>query len=272
MPGSQDSVIDSAFQFRSTTQTAPPAPAPPSMPNSRRPLLSLPKQQLREYLRCAQCGSDPAAFRAVSTTSCCTWPETWGQQLLQKALGNCANSTVLLVQPAASRWCSAEVILHSKTILLATPCKTDGSPTLQQPSQSSLPVPPSDPSTTARSRTVPFATLFSQSKTCWCCRTPPSFCDGTKALIPWSSGFSTHPTSADSVEAARIALGWVESTERSESAIHSGKKENTAAKQVSRRSPGSTGERQKACGCHFVSFAGTGQRKSLFQSLDIFDN
>ena len=70
VPGSQGSVTEGVQNLRisdsPTTQTAP--PAPPPMPNARRRPQARPKQQPREYLRCAQCGSNPAAFRAVIDT------------------------------------------------------------------------------------------------------------------------------------------------------------------------------------------------------------
>ena len=51
-------------QHRTPTTAAPaalPAPPPSTMRNSRRP--PRPKQQPREYLRCAQCGPDPTAHK-----------------------------------------------------------------------------------------------------------------------------------------------------------------------------------------------------------------
>ena len=70
MPGSQDSVTRGVQNLQisdtPTIHTARSAPAPPPMPNSRRPPQARPKQQPQECLRCAQCGSDSAAFRAVS--------------------------------------------------------------------------------------------------------------------------------------------------------------------------------------------------------------
>ena len=69
VPGSQESITRGVQNLQLTgtpaTQTAPPAPAPPPMPNSRRPTQTRAREQ-QEYFRCAECGSDPEAFKGAS--------------------------------------------------------------------------------------------------------------------------------------------------------------------------------------------------------------
>ena len=104
------------------------------MENSRRP--PRPKQQPKEYFRCAQCGPDPAATKHPPTkVSCSTWVKnTEVSSCSQKALGNCAASTV---QPASSvalsdhndatDAASVRAIHHSVNIVWAILFRTDDS-------------------------------------------------------------------------------------------------------------------------------------------------
>ena len=65
VPSSQDSVTSVVQNLRISFPAAPaalPAPPPQTMRNIRRP--PKPKHMPREYLRCAQCGPDPAAYKA----------------------------------------------------------------------------------------------------------------------------------------------------------------------------------------------------------------
>ena len=68
VPSSQESVTRAVRNLRSSDSTAAsmalPAPPMPAVENPRRQ--PRPQQQPREYLRCAQCGSDPAAHVASS--------------------------------------------------------------------------------------------------------------------------------------------------------------------------------------------------------------
>ena len=69
VPGSQDSITRGVQKLQLTDtrlmETALPAPAPPPMPNSRRPSKPRARQQ-QEYLRCAQCGPDPEALKGAT--------------------------------------------------------------------------------------------------------------------------------------------------------------------------------------------------------------
>ena len=89
VPGSQDSVTRGVQNLQTldtpTSQTAPPAPPPPTMPGSRRPQ-ARPKQQLQEYLWCAQ---------PLTTAPCCTrFRSTGDNGCSQRALRNFATLTV----------------------------------------------------------------------------------------------------------------------------------------------------------------------------------
>ena len=97
--------------------------------------------------------------------------------------------------------------------------------------------------------------------------------DWTTALIPRSSGTGTHPTSAEGVEAARIA--WVGGRyEQARSAMREQGRSKTGiaslphVKLAPMSAPGAAGERQEHLDA-IVSFAGAGQRRRLFRGLDI---
>ena len=206
--GSQDSITRRVqnLQISDTraTQTAPPAPAPAPMTNFRRPPQARPKQQPREYLRCAQCGPDPAAFKAVSDHGLvCTWFRSTGDNgCFQNALRSSAISIVQpekIVTPSGRGDVvdapSAEVILRSETFLLAIPFRTVANPDtrmqrpaarppVQQPPQSSQPVPPGDSlNDSPLPNWLPSATSFSRSETSsYSPNFAGPFCDGSPAL------------------------------------------------------------------------------------------
>ena len=93
------------------------------------------------------------------------------------------------------------------------------------------------------------------------------------ALVPQSSGIGTHPTSAESAVAARIA--WCGGRYK---AAHSAKREQGGNKTgiaslahvnlSTMCARGSTGELQEHLDA-VVSFAGAGQRRRMFRELDI---
>ena len=183
--GSQDSITRGvqSLQISDTpaAQTALPAPAPPLMPNSRR-LQARRKQQPRECLPCAQCGSNPSTFKAGSDHGLTLHvvQKSGVQQLLPESVGQ--------LRPLDRAACIAFDTIGSRRRRRCTFCGSDtplrdllvgntfqdyrqpwhqdatpsGPPTVQQSPQSSQPVPPGDPSTTARFRTALFATFLTE--------------------------------------------------------------------------------------------------------------
>ena len=94
---SQDAVTRAVQNLRisdSPASMASPAPPVPAVGNRwRQPR---PKQQPREYLRCAQCGSDPAAHVASSDHGLTlhTGQKHGGQRLMSESIGSCVTLTV----------------------------------------------------------------------------------------------------------------------------------------------------------------------------------
>ena len=91
VPSSQESVTRAIQNLRISDHPSGlhglPAPPTPAVGNPRRQ--PRPKQQPREYLRCAQCGSDPAAHVASSDHGLMLrmGQEHGGQRLLSKSIG-----------------------------------------------------------------------------------------------------------------------------------------------------------------------------------------
>ena len=134
LPCSQDSVTRGDIrhpQFR-----AAPAPPPRTGPNRRRPPQARPKQQPREYLRCAQCGSDLRARPHPAHGS-----ETRGTTAApRKASGSCAIPTVQLVQLVAPSGRGDVDGAPSSEVITRTPeCSVWW---LDQPSATTSEVPP----------------------------------------------------------------------------------------------------------------------------------
>ena len=91
-PGSQDSITWGVRNLQLTnspaaTQPTRTAAASPPMHNSRRPTQPRTRQQ-REYLRCAQCGSDPEAYIGSTDSGLMTHMrhKHGGQHLLQESV------------------------------------------------------------------------------------------------------------------------------------------------------------------------------------------
>ena len=162
VPCSQDSITRrvQSLQISDTpaAQTALPAPAPPPMPNTRRPPQARPKQQPRAFAvrNVAQILSP--SEQSPITASCCTWSRSTGDNgCSQKAMRSSGTSIAQpekLVTPSGrgdvADAPSAEVILRSET-LLAIPLRTVANPgtrmqrlAVQQSPQGSQPVPPGD--------------------------------------------------------------------------------------------------------------------------------
>ena len=145
VPGSQDSLVRRVhnLQLGDTPEalTAPPAPAPVPMPNSRRLRQARPKQQPREYLRCAQCGPDPSAFRGAldhglmlhMVQKHCEDNSSSKKALHSAQQRNpdraaCVSCVTPSGRDGAVVATSAEVILHSETSSLAIPSRTVDNP------------------------------------------------------------------------------------------------------------------------------------------------
>ena len=138
VPGSQDSGTQGVENLQLTdtpaTHVTLPTPAPPPMPNSRRPAQLRARQQ-HEYLRCAQ--------EPQTTASCCTWfRSTVGNSSSKKALPSCANSTVRRVfsvtqsdRGGVIAAATAKGILLPETSLLAIPFRSVDNldPRMQRP-------------------------------------------------------------------------------------------------------------------------------------------
>ena len=95
----------------------------------------------------------------------------------------------------------------------------------------------------------------------------------TTALIPRSSGIGTHHTRAECAEAAPVAWGGgryklARSAMREQGRSKTGTASLPHVKLSPTSAPGPTGDRQEHLDAP-VSFAGTGQRRRLFWSLDI---
>ena len=88
----------------------------------------------------------------------------------------------------------------------------------------------------------------------------------TTALIPRSSGFGTHPSCTDGAQAARVAWGGRYKTARGAMRELDRSKTGIASLPHVRLAPVSAPGHLDAV----VSFAGAGQRRRLFQGLDIF--
>ena len=189
-PSSQDSVTRAVQNLHisdslAAAAAALPAPPPSTMRNSRRP--PRPKQQPREYLRCAQCGPDPAAYKAPTDGGLMHIEQKrGGQHLLSESVGQlrrlgraacvvCGTSVHNDATVAASR---------SMNFVSGIPFRTrqpghqnaapGGTAADQQPPQNSQPVLQENHLTTARFRIAPFWTLSSQNETCGC---SPSFAE-----------------------------------------------------------------------------------------------
>ena len=94
----------------------------------------------------------------------------------------------------------------------------------------------------------------------------------TTALIPQRSGIGTHPTSAECVEAARIAWGGgryklARSAMREQGRSKTGIPSLPHVKLSPLSAPGPAGERQEHLDAT-VSFAGSGHRRRLFRGLN----
>ena len=131
VPGSQDSLTRRVHNLQLSespaTQTAPPVPAPPPLPHARRPTQTRARQQRQEYLRCAQCGPDPAAFKGATDHGLMLQmvQKHGGQQLIQETLHNCAISNVPLVFSVArsgrggvTAAASAKAILQTRDLIV----------------------------------------------------------------------------------------------------------------------------------------------------------
>ena len=95
----------------------------------------------------------------------------------------------------------------------------------------------------------------------------------TAALIPRSSGIGTQPTSVECAEAARIAWSGgryklARSAMREQGRSKSGIASPLHVKLSPMSAPGPTGERREHLDA-IVSFTGAGQKRRLFQGLDI---
>ena len=152
------------YQIRRRYKTARSAPAPPPMPNSRRPPQARPKQP-REYLRCAQCGSDPAFFRAISDHGLMQHmgQKHGGQQVLPESVGQLRRldrAACVVCGTIRSQRCNRCHFCNSNTPLCELrvgdtfrdrrqPGHQNAAPGAaaadQPPPQRSQPVPPGDP-------------------------------------------------------------------------------------------------------------------------------
>ena len=159
----------------------PPAPAPAPMPNSRKPPQARPKQQPRGNFRCAQRGPDPSAFRRASDHGLMLhMVQKHGFfQLIQESVAKLRNldraacvdcDTIRSQRCRRCNFCGSDTPLRD-LIFGDTfqdhrqpghqDAAPDGSPTVEQPPHSSQ----TTRSMTARSRTAPLGTSFSQNAT-----------------------------------------------------------------------------------------------------------
>ena len=134
------------------------------MGNSRRP--RRPKQLLKEYLRCAQCGPDPAAHKASSEKGLLvlhTGQKHGGQQLLPESVGPLRRfdrAACVVCATTRSQRCNRCRLCQSNAPLREfrlgdtfqdrrqpghQSAAPGGAPADQQPPQSSQPVDPGDP-------------------------------------------------------------------------------------------------------------------------------
>ena len=154
-------------------------PAPPPMLHARRPAQTRARQQQQEYLRCARCGPDPAAFKGATVHGLVLHmvQKHGGPQVFPESVAQLRN-----LDRAA---CVARDTIRSRRCHRCSHCKRDtplpdlivrrqpghqeaaleGSPTVHQPFHSSQPVPPSDTLDDSPLPNCPFATSFSQNET-----------------------------------------------------------------------------------------------------------